>query len=225
MLRVEICKVEKLFFFKNFTYLVFDTNNKYGIIIDPAWDLEFIKHKIEENNIILKGILITHTHFDHINLAGALVDEYNCDVFVGDAEFRYSDFNTNNLISITDENNFLVGNINIYPIFTPGHSPGSICYLIEDNLFTGDTLFIEGCGMCFGDKTLSNPAHLFYSLQKLKQIIPDDTKIYPGHSYGEYPGQLMKEIQKKNVYLNFENKEKFISYRMRKKQKGFFNFK
>ena len=225
MLKVIICKVEKWFLFKNYTYIVFNTENKQGLIIDPTWDLDFIENKIEENNIQLKGILITHTHFDHVNLVDSLVDKYNCDVYVGEPELSYSDFHVKNLKPISSENNFFIEDIKISPIFTHGHSLGSICYFIGDNLFTGDTLFIEGCGMCFGNQTHANPSKLFKSLQKLKQIIPDETRIYPGHSYGELPGQFMKELMKINIYLNFEREEDFIDYRMRKGQKGLFNFK
>jgi hydroxyacylglutathione hydrolase len=225
MLQVIICKVEKWFLFKNFTYIIFNTENKEGIIIDPTWDLNFIEKKIEESNIKLKGILITHTHFDHVNLVDAFVEKYDCNVYVGEPELSYSNFHAKNLKPIASENIFLIGSIKVSPVFTPGHSPGSICYLIGDNLFTGDTLFIEGCGMCFGNRAHANPSVLFRSLQKLKQIIPDDTRIYPGHSYGELPGQYMSELMKINIYLNFEKEEYFIKYRTRRGQRGLFNFK
>ena len=225
MLRVIMCKVEKYILFKNFSYLVYDTESKQGFIIDPAWELDIIENNIREYNIQLKGILITHAHYDHINLVNALETKYNCDVYIGDIELSSSTFSAKNLKTITTEDCFVIEEIHIYPIFTPGHTLGSICYLIEGNLFSGDTLFIEGCGMCFGDRASFHSAQLYQSLQKLKQIIPDNTKIYPGHSYGELAGQPMKELMKKNIYLNFRKENDFIAYRMRKGQKGLLNFK
>jgi hydroxyacylglutathione hydrolase len=221
MIKVIICNVEKYVFFKNFTYIIFDDENKYGLIIDPAWNFNIIRDKIEENKIILKGILITHNHIDHVNLAGELSEKYQCNVYMGQLGF----FNINriHLRIIESEESFFIKNIKIYPFFTPGHSPESICYLIYNNLFTGDTLFIEGCGMCFDDK--SSPSLLYHSLQRLKRLIPPDTKIYPGHSYGELPGQEMSYLLKNNIYLNFKDEEDFIKFRMRKGQKNLFNFK
>jgi hydroxyacylglutathione hydrolase len=103
----------------------------------------------------------------------------------------------------------------IQPIWTPGHTMGCFCYLIEDNLFTGDVLFAEGCGMC---PNLPAAYTMFESLSKLKAIIMPHTRIYPGHSYGQQPGQLFSFLLKDNIYLQFSDKESFSAFRLRKGQ-------
>jgi hydroxyacylglutathione hydrolase len=223
VLNVIVCKVEKYFLFKNFTYIIFNTKNNIGLIIDPAWNLELIEEKIKENNIQLKGILVTHNHIDHVDLVKNLVEKYDCSVYIGETELNYNKFQTKNLIPIKTESSFSIGDIDITPIFTPGHTQGSVCYLIGDNFFSGDTLFIEGCGVCFDKK--DSPSQLYKSMQKIKKTVPTETKIYPGHSYGKQPGIFMKELLQDNIYLNFKKENDFITYRMRKGQKSIFNFK
>ena len=103
----------------------------------------------------------------------------------------------------------------IEPIFTPGHTPGCMCYLIGGNLFTGDVLFTEGCGMC---SDLEAAHAMFASLQDLKTRIKPHTRIFPGHSYGEQPGQTLSQLLKDNIYLQFSNKESFAAFRLRSGQ-------
>jgi hydroxyacylglutathione hydrolase len=74
----------------------------------------------------------------------------------------------------------------IRPIATPGHTPGSICYLIGDNLFSGDVLFYEGCGIC---PDIASAHTMFASLERLKTLLRPETRVYPGHCYGMPPGQ------------------------------------
>jgi hydroxyacylglutathione hydrolase len=95
---------------------------------------------------------------------------------------------------------------------TPGHTPGCMCYLITDNLFTGDVLFAEGCGIC---PDIEAAHEMFASLENLKNRIGAQTRIYPGHSYGKSPGQPMGRLLKENVYLQFPTRESFAAFRLR----------
>ncbi|KAA1245843.1 MBL fold metallo-hydrolase [Aquimarina sp. RZ0] len=114
-----------------------------------------------------------------------------------------------------------IGHFNIVPILTPGHTLGSICYLIEDNLFSGDTVFIEGVGIC----DLKNVDELYDSIQFLKSYIPRTTLFWPGHSFGEAPGKSLDHLLKNNIYFQFKNKEHFIKFRTRHNQQNYFTFK
>ena len=108
----------------------------------------------------------------------------------------------------------MIGQMIIEPIFTPGHTPGSMCYLIGENLFTGDVLFAEGCGMCPDLEA----AHAMYdSLEQLKRLGPQ-TRVFPGHSYGQPPGRTMAQLRRENLYLQFSDKDSFTAFRLRSGQ-------
>jgi hydroxyacylglutathione hydrolase len=90
-----------------------------------------------------------------------------------------------------------------------------VCYLVGNNLFTGDVLFAEGCGACPNEPA----AHAMYeSLDFLKRYLKPNTKIYPGHSYGKMPGQFFSNVLHDNLYLQFKDKNTFTSFRLRKGQ-------
>lgn len=156
-------------------------------------------------------------------MADTLAQRYEIPVFMSKFEIDYYQFRCTNLNSISYPEPFIIQDIHLKPIFTPGHTYGGTSYLIKNNLFCGDTLFIEGCGICSSKG--ANPYILFDSLQTLKKKISLDTYIYPGHSYGHEPGRTFKFVLENNIYLHFEEKEAFVAYRMRKNQKGLFNFK
>jgi hydroxyacylglutathione hydrolase len=207
---------------KNYTYLAFDSAHREALVIDPAWELPKLDEALALHQVALKAILVTHGHKDHTDLVKPLVEKYGCDVWMSERDSNSFLFHCDNLRTITEETPFHAAQIEVIPMLTPGHSMGSICYLIEGNLFSGDTLFIEGCGMCFGKE--SDPKVLFHSLQRLKADIVPATRIFPAHSYGREPGEDFSFLLKYNPYLQFEEEERFVAYRMRQGQTGFFNF-
>ena len=208
--------------FKNYCYLVVDSKTRDAVLIDPAWEITKIENQIVLSQAQLKSILLTHHHIDHINLADFMARRYNIPVRMSKTEIESYGFSCHNLIPIDNPHEFRLGAIKIQPLFTPGHTKGAICYWIGDALFTGDTLFIEGCGACFGQG--SNPSEMFDSLCNLKKIIPTHTCVYPGHSYGQEPGKPFSYLLKYNIYLLLKKREEFIAFRMRKNQKGLLNF-
>lgn len=210
-------------FSKNYCYLIFDSLSQEAVVIDPVGEMRLFDEIIAINNLRLNAALITHTHPDHVQLAESMMRKYGCQIVVSIREDLGCFSSIRNKLSLnTTETPMRMGELLITPIHTPGHTMGSICYLIGDNLFTGDTLFIEGCGMCFGEK--SDPKLLFSSLNKLKNIIPSDTKIFPGHSFGHEPGKQFHCLLMNNIYLNINEEDKFVSFRMRSGQKGLFDF-
>ena len=214
-------KVSNLFF-KNYTYLIIIEASREAIIVDPAWELDKIEETLDRTQSNLSTILLTHSHFDHVNLVDPLVKKYNPQVIISKAEIDHYGFRCNNLNDIDDGIPLSLGKIDVTPFLTPGHSKGSACYLIEDVLFSGDTLFIEGCGICTGNG--ADPRAMFSSLNLLKEKISLNTKICPGHSFGKPPARPFSYLLNNNIYLQFEERDKFISYRMRKGQRGWFNF-
>lgn len=199
----------------NYNYLVIDPISNQAVIIDPAWQMEKIDQALANTQTSLSGILITHAHLDHINLAKPLATKYNCPIWISwKEEIAGSGLNSRQLMCI-DESPLLVGQMQIQPIFTPGHTLGSICYLIADNLFTGDTLFMEGCGIC---PDIQAAYTLFASLENLKKQIKPQTLIFPGHAYLKPPGLEFSHLLRENIYLNFKNKDDFARFRLRKRQ-------
>jgi hydroxyacylglutathione hydrolase len=199
---------------KNNNYLVVDPATHQSVIVDPAWQLEEIQSALARTESTLSGILLTHAHFDHINLAKPLAELYNCPIWMSQEEIDASGFDARQLIAI-DETPWLVGQMRIQPILTPGHTPGCVCYLIGDNLFTGDVLFAEGCGIC-GD--LAAAYQMFVSLERLKHRVKPNTRIFPGHTYVRPPGQRFSGLLGYNMYLNFSDRESFAAFRLRKGQ-------
>jgi hydroxyacylglutathione hydrolase len=209
--------------FINYCYIVMDLATHEAVLIDPAWEIEKIDLQFMIFDIKPIAILLTHHHFDHINLAETFVKKYNIPVYMSKAEIECYGFSCPNLIAIEKSQQFSINQLKIVPLFTPGHTKGAISYWIDHALFTGDTLFIEGCGMCVGKG--SDPNALFNSLKHLKNIIPPETLVFPGHSYGKEPGQTFSYLLQNNIYLQITTAEEFIQYRMRKNQVGLMAFK
>ncbi|MCU7925192.1 MAG: MBL fold metallo-hydrolase [Candidatus Thiodiazotropha sp. (ex Dulcina madagascariensis)] len=210
-------------FTRNYCYLIYDSISREAVVIDPAGEASLLSDAIVRHDLKLKAALITHTHPDHIMLAQYFMERHGCCIYVSSKE-ELSCFShiQEGLSLISEETPLQIGQLVVTPMHTPGHTLGSICYLIGDNLFTGDTLFIEGCGMCFDGR--SDPRQLFSSLNKLKHMIPPYTKIYPGHSYGQEPGTDFSYLLANNIYLQFKDESMFVAFRMRKGQTGLLNF-
>ncbi|MBN2534639.1 MAG: MBL fold metallo-hydrolase [Spirochaetales bacterium] len=221
-LEVHMLKVSTLFI-KNYVYLIIDKHSKKAALIDPVWDEQKIMELLAENNCTLSYILLTHSHPDHVHLADTLARNTGCRVHMSRVEIEFYGFWCTNLFPLHDEEEILLGNSKIKAILTPGHTKGSLCYIAGNNIFTGDTLFIEGCGLCWGRG--ADPAEMYDSLNRLKRIIPPHMKIYPAHRFGQKPGKSYENILQYNIYLDFRNKEDFIKYRMRRNQKLLFAFR
>lgn len=219
--QVVVLRVSNMFVI-NYNYLVIDHINSESILIDPAWDLGKIVQALDVSNTTLKGILLTHSHFDHLQLAKPLAEKYNCPIWMSEEEIAISGYEAAQLQPI-DETPFWIGSLKIIPLLTPGHTQGSMCYLIGNNLFSGDTLFIEGCGLC---PTIEAAHDMFESLEKIKKHATKTTRIFPGHKYARSPGETFATVLQNNIYLQFSKKEDFASYRLRKGQNHarFFEF-
>lgn len=196
----------------NYNYLVVDSGSRHAVIVDPAWEMDKVNAALEEAEAKLAGILITHSHADHLNLAAPLATQRRCPIWMSRREIELSRFRHEGLVAI-DTAPWYVHGMQIQPLHTPGHTPGCYCYLIGDNLFTGDVLFAEGCGMC---PDLDAARTMYASLQYLKALIEPHTRVFPGHSYGTPPGQRFDQILQDNIYLQFADPDAFASFRLRK---------
>ena len=160
----------------NYSYLIIDEINNYACVVDPS-EAQPIINYIQNNKIILKFILNTHHHFDHVGGNNELKKKYGSKVigFKNDKE-RIPDID----ILVEDNEIWKSENFEFKIIHIPGHTKGHICFYSrkENIVFTGDTLFSLGCGRIFeGTKE-----EMYNSLKKLK-VLPEKTKVYCGHEY------------------------------------------
>lgn len=203
----------------NQCYLIYKGNT--GILIDPAWDYFLINNFLDKQQINLKAVLLTHSHPDHTNLANEFADKHDVPVFMSEKELSKHDFDCLNLVSFTHLQELKVENFCVIPLLTPGHTDGSTCYLIDQHLFTGDTIFIEGVGVC----DLADVNKLYDSVQFIKRHLPSHTLFWPGHSFGQLPGKDLEYLLKNNIYFQLEDRKYFSDFRMRKNRPDPFLFK
>ena len=200
---------------QNFVYIIGDETSKEAVVVDAGWDINKIINDADKENLKIKKIILTHSHYDHIQKADELASKTDAEVF-----FHEDDSNEvkkfwikkiasqrSNFFS-KDNDETTIGKLKIKVIHTPGHTPGSICLLAENKLLTGDTLFVNAIGRT--DLAGGDSVKLFESLQKLKKL-NDDVEVYPGHDYGEIPFSTIGNEKKNNPYFKCESKEQFLN--------------
>ncbi len=200
--------------FEVFTYVVACSKKKEAAIIDPAGEPENILSVLSKENLKAKYILNTHGHPDHIlanaKLKSALpvpVCMHKMDVdFFSDPSIQEKIKKELGLtckpaidISLKDEEVLELGQLQIKTIHTPGHTPGSSCFLISGNLFTGDTLFVGAAGRT--DIVGGSLDTLLASIRDKLLILPQDTVIWPGHDYGDTPTSTIGKEMQENIYI------------------------
>ncbi len=102
-----------------------------------------------------------------------------------------------------------VGNLEVKYIHTPGHTPGSQCFLVEGNLISGDTLFVNSCGRV--DLPGASPADMYHSLNHTLKNLDDATVVYPGHAYSSESSTTIADQKRHNMYMRFDNLDDFLS--------------
>lgn len=201
---------------RNFVYMVHGERRRDAIIIDPVGDLDAVLADLHRRDLTLRGILVTHTHADHIGLVAPLLAGSDCPVWVSSREADRLDVPSHLLRVLDGGNSFELAGLQIEPIPTPGHTLCSLWHRIGENLFTGNTLFIEGCGTCSGPN--SDPGLLFDSLLRLRDEIAPETRVYPGHRYVYPIGQPFSFVLEHNIYMQFDRAQRalFIGFKMRR---------
>ena len=196
------------------TYLVACPKTKEAVIIDPAGEEEKISALIEEEDVKVKYILNTHGHADHVLANQRLKQMLSVptsmheldDQFFSQKDAREESSKEFGLppsepvdIKLKDGDVLEVGTLKINVIHTPGHTPGSVCYLVNGNLFTGDTLFVGAVGRT--DLTGASLDILLDSLERKLLPLPPETIVWPGHDYGETPTSTIDREMEENPYI------------------------
>jgi hydroxyacylglutathione hydrolase len=192
---------------QNFVYLIGCPETREAVVIDPGWQPDTILEEVRKHDLKLIGALVTHTHFDHVNGLDGLLKKTDIPVYVHEKEaFALPKFSSS-LKKVRGEDTLQVGQITIKFLHTPGHTPGSQCFLVQNSLVSGDTLFINYCGRC--DLPGGDVREMFQSLSRLRQM-DDNITLYPGHNYADQPAMPLGEQKKNNPYLSAESLPVFL---------------
>lgn len=200
--------------FEVFTYIVACAETRQAAIIDPAGEPERIATLIEEDRLRVTYILNTHGHPDHILANEQLRERFDAPVCMHEADVDF--FSRPEVcesmdkelglscrapvdIPLKDGRVLKMGALRIEVIHTPGHTPGSVCFLVNGNLFTGDTLFVGAAGRT--DLAGASLDTLIESIEKKLLVLPGDTVIWPGHDYGETPTSTLAREMEENIYI------------------------
>ncbi len=206
----------------NFCYLIGDRETGEALVVDPAYDVGGIVGILDMEGMQLTGALATHYHADHVGgeimgyrIEGitALLESHQVPVHVQTAEApwitRSTGISTDDLVFHASGDVVMVGQIGVELIHTPGHTPGSQCFLVEGKLIAGDTLFLNGCGRT--DLPGGDPEELYRSLHQRLARVPDDAVLYPGHLYSVEPSQPLGAVRSGNYVFRLSTPEQWMA--------------
>lgn len=206
----------------NFVYLIGDRETNEAVIVDPAYDPAGILDILAADDMTCVGMLGTHYHADHVGgsmmgltVSGAaeLLGETNVPLHIQTEEAEYvkkvTGLTDSNLIEHDGSSSIDVGAISIDLLHTPGHTPGSQSFLVDNRLIAGDTLFLQGCGRT--DLPGGDPEQLYHSLTKVLSHVPDDAVLFPGHQYSPESSATMGETRAQNMVFAPKSAEQWMS--------------
>jgi glyoxylase-like metal-dependent hydrolase (beta-lactamase superfamily II) len=201
---------------QNFVYLIGDPVTRECVAVDPAWEIDAILDQMQADGMRLGGVLVTHTHQDHVggNLFGhdipgveQLLGKAAAKVYVHRSEREFLKGFGSDLVKVDAGDTLPVGRFTLTFVHTPGHTPGSQCFLVDGRLISGDTLFIRSCGRT--DLPGSDPKEMYYSLTQRLGALPDATVVLPGHNYGGSATTIGDE-KRHNPLMRFSSVTEFL---------------
>ena len=179
-------------------YIIHEANSKSCCVIDPGYEADSILDECDKLGLTIEAVLLTHGHFDHVGAVKELVAETGCNVYLHAADLSMPPMMTAGQLYYThtyDEGATLdLAGLSISVLHTPGHTPGSVCLLCGDSIFTGDTLFAQGCGRT--DLPGGDWATILQSLNRLGRI-EGNFWVYSGHG----PSTTLAQEKKYNPYM------------------------
>jgi hydroxyacylglutathione hydrolase len=204
---------------KNYVYLIGSTETHKAAVVDAAWEIDTILKIAAQDDMEITHALVTHTHPDHVGggfagmeIAGAteLLEKCKAKVVVHKAEAEFiKGLSPSDMIKSDNGDKIDVGGLEIELMHTPGHTPGSQCFLVDGRVISGDTMFIDACGRV--DFPGGNPEQMYYSLTQKMAALPDDTILFPGHNYAQLTQATIGEQKKTNPYLKFSSLKQFLA--------------
>lgn len=205
----------------NFAYLLGDRESGECVVVDPAYAVDELVTIANTDDMKIVGALASHYHADHIggsmmgySIEGIsrLLEHHNVPVHVNEYEVQWitktTGVESDNLQSHSSGDVVKVGELEIVLVHTPGHTPGSQCFLVNGCLVSGDTLFLDGCGRT--DLPGSDVGQMYDSLSRLATL-PDDTIVLPGHRYSEPPAARLSDVKQYNYVFKPKTKEAWLT--------------
>jgi glyoxylase-like metal-dependent hydrolase (beta-lactamase superfamily II) len=203
----------------NFQYLLKDDVSGRFWMVDPAWEAEAFHDQAVDSGGILAGILVTHAHFDHTNAIEQILRRGDVPIYLQKKEFDFLDKNApkelfpdiprSTLKLVSHGDTLDLGGSRLTFVHTPGHTLGSQCFLIEGNLVSGDTLFLNTCGRV--DLPGSDPRAMFDTINGTLARFPDETVVYPGHNYSRKATRAsMADVKTANRFFTAETLGRFL---------------
>lgn len=205
----------------NFVYLIGDRATGECLIVDPAYAVDDLLAIAAADGMRVTGALATHYHADHvggsmmgITIEGiaALLERQPVQVHVQRDESHWVERSTGvgagELVAHDPGDVVQVGSIDVQLVHTPGHTPGSQCFLVDGRLVAGDTLFLDGCGRT--DLPGSDPEQMYFSLQRLASL-STDTIVYPGHRYSPASSATLDAVVESNYVFQPRSREQWLA--------------
>lgn len=205
----------------NFAYLLGDRDTGECVVVDPAYSVSDLVAVAEADGMRIIGALASHYHADHVggSMMGhtiegvsSLLEKHDIPVHVNEHEVpwvvRTTGLSESEIVSHSSGDTMTVGELEITMVHTPGHTPGSQCFLVNGCLVSGDTLFLEGCGRT--DLPGSDVTQMYESLTRLASL-PDDTVVLPGHRYSEPPAARLGDVKEYNYVFKPRSREAWLT--------------
>src|SRR3954464_5890794 len=205
----------------NFVYLIGDRDTGDAVVVDPAYGIGDLLDQLDADGMRLAGGLVTHHHPDHVGGSmmghgiegvrevltrqGVKVHVHRDEAF---AVQRVTGVSDSDLAEHASGDVVTVGAVEIQLLHTPGHTPGSQCFLVDGRLVSGDTLFLDGCGRT--DFPGSDSGQMYDSLQRLATL-PGDVIVFPGHRYSPPSSATMDAIREMNFVYRPSSKEQWLA--------------
>lgn len=203
---------------ENFVYVLGCEETRECVLVDPAWDIAGLLDSLDQDDMKLTGALITHYHPDHcggsmfgLTVEGlpTLMEQRPVKVHINEHEAdglkKVTGLSESDLVRRASGDKLRVGNFDVEFLHTPGHTPGSQCFRVENRLVAGDTLFIQGCGRV--DLPGGDPDEMYRTLTQKLATLPNDTVLFPGHNYGGVPHAEMGQVKDTNMYMQVPSLE------------------
>lgn len=209
----------------NFIYLIGSRDKRECLVVDPAWDTDALIEAAAEDEMTITGALVTHYHPDHVGgammgfqvpggiaeLSGRIEGKIHVNKHEADGLKQITGVSETDLVRHDGGDTVTIGDVEIQLIHTPGHTPGSQCFLVRDRLVAGDTLFVNGCGRV--DLPGSDPEAMYFTLTQTLAKLTDDIELFPGHDYGPKKSDTLGEQRKTNYALRINSLSDWLRLR------------
>lgn len=212
MSALEIVQLE-VGLLQNFCEVIGCPRTKEAVLVDPAFEVDRLLRAAQERGWTVSTIVLTHTHDDHVAGLDEAAEATGAVVRCHPLEVEAARQHASRVEAIGDDEVIAIGDGEIRAVYTPGHTPGCVCWFIPEPgaIITGDVLFVGSCGGV--SYPGSDPAAMVDSLQRRLGSLPEQTRVYPGHDYGKTPTSRLAWEFASNPALLADTVESFCAYK------------